>query len=75
MPKQIWHSEIDAPFDGTIGFSQVKLGDYMNVGQSILNTWPPRRHQGRRHRAGREDVRHGGRHFEVSKKLPQDLCG
>ncbi len=32
------YSIITAPFDGTIGFSQVKLGDYMTVGQTILNT-------------------------------------
>lgn len=31
-------SVITAPFDGTIGFSQVKLGDLMNVGTTILNT-------------------------------------
>ncbi len=31
-------SIITAPFDGTIGFSQVKLGDLMNVGTTILNT-------------------------------------
>lgn len=32
------YSIITAPFDGTIGFSQVKLGDLMNVGQTVLNT-------------------------------------
>ncbi len=32
------YSVITAPFDGTIGFSQVKLGDLMNVGTTILNT-------------------------------------
>ena len=32
------YSIITAPFDGTIGFSQVKLGDLMTVGQTILNT-------------------------------------
>jgi RND family efflux transporter MFP subunit len=32
------YSVITAPFDGTIGFSMVKLGDYANVGQTILNT-------------------------------------
>jgi RND family efflux transporter MFP subunit len=32
------YSIISAPFDGTIGFSQVKLGDYLNVGQTVLNT-------------------------------------
>ena len=32
------YSEITAPFNGTIGFSMVKLGDFMNVGQTILNT-------------------------------------
>ena len=31
-------SVITAPFDGTIGFSQVKLGDLMTIGQTILNT-------------------------------------
>jgi len=29
---------ITAPFDGTIGFSQVKLGDVVSVGTTILNT-------------------------------------
>ncbi len=29
---------ISAPFDGTIGFSQVKLGNYANPGQTVLNT-------------------------------------
>ena len=29
---------IYAPFDGTIGFSQVKLGNMVSVGQTILNT-------------------------------------
>jgi RND family efflux transporter MFP subunit len=32
------YSTITAPFDGTIGFSMVKLGDLVNVGQTILNT-------------------------------------
>jgi RND family efflux transporter MFP subunit len=32
------YSVITAPFDGTIGFSQVKLGDLMSVGQTVLNT-------------------------------------
>ena len=32
------YSVIVAPFDGTIGFSQVKMGDLMNVGQTVLNT-------------------------------------
>ncbi len=32
------YSVITAPFDGTIGFSQVKLGDLMTVGQTVLNT-------------------------------------
>lgn len=32
------YSIITAPFDGTIGFSQVKIGDLMNVGQTVLNT-------------------------------------
>ncbi len=31
-------ANIYAPFDGTIGFSQVKLGNIVNVGQTILNT-------------------------------------
>jgi membrane fusion protein (multidrug efflux system) len=31
-------STITAPFDGTIGFSQVKLGDLVNVGTTVLNT-------------------------------------
>lgn len=29
---------VTAPFDGTIGFSQVKLGDVVSVGTTILNT-------------------------------------
>ena len=32
------YSVISAPFDGTIGFSQVKLGNMVTVGQTILNT-------------------------------------
>ncbi len=32
------YSVIYAPFDGTIGFSQVKLGNLVVVGQTILNT-------------------------------------
>ena len=32
------YSVIKAPFDGTIGLSQVKKGDLLNVGQTILNT-------------------------------------
>ena len=32
------YSVITAPFDGTIGFSQVKPGDYSTPGQTILNT-------------------------------------
>lgn len=32
------YSIITAPFDGTIGFSQVKLGNLVTVGQTILNT-------------------------------------
>jgi RND family efflux transporter MFP subunit len=32
------YSVITAPFDGTIGFSQVKLGDLVTVGQTILIT-------------------------------------
>jgi len=31
-------STIYAPFDGTIGFSQVKIGNVVTVGQTILNT-------------------------------------
>ena len=32
------YSVITAPFDGTIGFSQVKMGNMVSVGQTILNT-------------------------------------
>jgi membrane fusion protein (multidrug efflux system) len=32
------YSIIRAPFDGTIGFSQVKLGNLVSVGTTILNT-------------------------------------
>jgi len=32
------YAVISAPFDGTIGFSQVKLGNMVTVGQTILNT-------------------------------------
>jgi RND family efflux transporter MFP subunit len=32
------YSTIYAPFDGTIGFSQVKLGNLVVVGQTVLNT-------------------------------------
>ena len=32
------YSVISAPFDGTVGFSQVKLGDLMTIGQTILVT-------------------------------------
>ncbi|MGA7160973.1 MAG: efflux RND transporter periplasmic adaptor subunit [Bacteroidota bacterium] len=32
------YSTITAPFDGTIGFSQVKLGDLVTVGQTVLIT-------------------------------------
>ena len=32
------YSVITAPFDGTIGFSQVKLGDLVTVGQTVLTT-------------------------------------
>jgi membrane fusion protein (multidrug efflux system) len=32
------YSIIHAPFDGTIGFSQVKLGNMVTVGQTVLNT-------------------------------------
>ena len=31
-------SVISAPFDGTIGFSQVKLGNMVSVGSTVLNT-------------------------------------
>jgi len=32
------YSTISAPFDGTVGFSQVKLGDLMSIGQTVLIT-------------------------------------
>ena len=32
------YAVITAPFDGTIGFSQVKLGDVVSVGTTVLNT-------------------------------------
>ncbi|MGP8214490.1 MAG: efflux RND transporter periplasmic adaptor subunit [Bacteroidia bacterium] len=32
------YSNIKAPFDGTIGISQVRLGNMVTVGQTILNT-------------------------------------
>jgi len=32
------YSVISAPFDGTIGFSQVKLGNMVSIGQTVLNT-------------------------------------
>jgi len=32
------YSTITAPFDGTIGFSQVKLGNLVSVGTTLLNT-------------------------------------
>ncbi len=32
------YATITAPFDGTVGFSQVKLGNMVTVGQTILNT-------------------------------------
>jgi membrane fusion protein (multidrug efflux system) len=32
------YSVINAPFDGTIGFSQVKMGNMVTVGQTVLNT-------------------------------------
>ncbi|HXC04813.1 MAG TPA: efflux RND transporter periplasmic adaptor subunit [Bacteroidia bacterium] len=32
------YSTISAPFDGTIGFSQVKMGNMVTVGQTVLNT-------------------------------------
>jgi RND family efflux transporter MFP subunit len=32
------YSIVYAPFDGSIGFSQVKIGDVVTVGQTILNT-------------------------------------
>lgn len=32
------YSSVYAPFSGTIGFSQVKLGDVVSIGSTILNT-------------------------------------
>lgn len=32
------YSDIYAPFDGTIGFSQVKMGNMVSVGTTVLNT-------------------------------------
>ena len=32
------YAVITAPFDGTVGFSQVKLGNMVTVGQTVLNT-------------------------------------
>lgn len=32
------YATVYAPFSGTIGFSQVKLGDVVNVGSTVLNT-------------------------------------
>jgi membrane fusion protein (multidrug efflux system) len=32
------YSVLTAPFDGTIGFSQVKIGDLVTVGSTIMNT-------------------------------------
>jgi len=32
------YAEVYAPFDGTIGFSQVKLGNVVTVGTTVLNT-------------------------------------
>jgi len=32
------YSVISAPFDGTIGFSQVKMGNMVTIGQTVLNT-------------------------------------
>ncbi|MDR0793933.1 MAG: efflux RND transporter periplasmic adaptor subunit [Chitinophagaceae bacterium] len=32
------YASISAPFDGTIGFSQVRVGNVVSVGQTILNT-------------------------------------
>ena len=32
------YSSIDAPFDGTIGLSQVKLGTLVTANQTLLNT-------------------------------------
>jgi membrane fusion protein (multidrug efflux system) len=32
------YSDITAPFSGTIGISMVRLGDYVTVGQTVLNT-------------------------------------
>ena len=41
LPKaktDLSYSVIRAPFDGTIGISQVKVGNTVNVGQTVLNT-------------------------------------
>jgi RND family efflux transporter MFP subunit len=32
------YSVITAPFDGTVGFSQVKMGNMVTIGQTVLNT-------------------------------------
>jgi RND family efflux transporter MFP subunit len=32
------YAEIKAPFSGTIGFSQVRMGAYINPGQTLMNT-------------------------------------
>ncbi len=32
------YAVITAPFDGTVGFSQVKMGNMVSVGQTVLNT-------------------------------------
>ena len=32
------YAVITAPFDGTVGFSQVKMGNMVTVGQTVLNT-------------------------------------
>jgi RND family efflux transporter MFP subunit len=32
------YADVVAPFDGTIGFSMVKLGDVVNTGSTVLNT-------------------------------------
>jgi len=32
------YAVITAPFDGTVGFSQVKLGNMVTIGQTVLNT-------------------------------------
>jgi RND family efflux transporter MFP subunit len=38
VETNLTYSKIYAPFDGTIGFSQVKIGNLISVGSTILNT-------------------------------------